>query len=446
MNTIHGSDVSLPSEQRLVRRVREALERGDFDGAERLCLDLLLRAPAHPDALGYVVQRALAAGRSEQALAASERALAAAPDAAPAYFHRGCAELALRLHAEACASFERALALDPTFALALFWRGAAEEALGRHDAALTTYFAALTAAQQTGVFEAAAQLSAEARARIEHGYDVVQGARAAVFDRALQPLRDAHGAAALARIQRGLDMYLGRIPREWPHPLQRPTFLLIPGLEPKPWFERERFPFLDTIEAETDAIRAEMLAVLTEASELRPYVDMRADAPAARIWSDLINSPRWSAYHLYRHGQRLEAHAQRCPRTIAALEAMPIMRIPDHSPEAMYSVLRPHTHIPPHTGVINGRLIVHLPLVVPPDCGMLRAGGEARPWVEGRCMVFDDSMAHEAWNDTDQTRVVLIFDIWNPLLSAVEQQAMAAAIDAIGQFHRRYGARDESHE
>jgi len=295
-------------------------------------------------------------------------------------------------------------------------------------------------AQETGVFDA------EAQHRIERGNPVVQAARAALFNRALQPPREAHGHAAIERIQRGLNMYLGKLPREWPHPLQRPTFLLIPGLEPKPWFERERFPFLDAIEAETDAIRAEMLAVLTEGSELEPTVAMREDAPAAKIWGGLLNSPRWSAYHLYRDGEPIEEHARRCPRTMAALDAMPIVRIPEHSPLAMFSVLRPRTHIPPHTGVINVRLIVHLPLVVPPDCGMLRAGGEARPWVEGRAMVFDDTIAHEAWNDTDETRVVLIFDIWNPLLTEVEQQAIVVAIGAIDQFRHRYGARDEWHE
>ena len=244
----------------------------------------------------------------------------------------------------------------------------------------------------------------------------------------LDALRRAHGAAAMARIQRAIDMHTGRIAQEWPHPQQRPAFLLLPGLEPRPWFEREEFPYLDSIERETDAIRAEMLAVLTERTDLKPYVDMPHDAPAARVWGDLIDNPRWSAYHFHRHGERIDAHHARCPRTSAALAALPLMHIPGHAPEAMFSVLSPRTRIPPHTGSINGRLICHLPLVVPPNCGALACADQPRPWVEGRCFVFDDSIKHEAWNDSDQTRVVLIFDLWNPQLTPADEKKLMEAM------------------
>ena len=106
----------------------------------------------------------------------------------------------------------------------------------------------------------------------------------------------------------------------------------------------------------------------------------------------------------------------------------------------MFSLLAPHTHIPPHTGVINGRLTVHLPLVVPPDCGALRAGEQAHAWEEGRCLVFDDSFVHEAWNDSPHLRAVLIFDIWHPALSAVEREALSAVITSLGEFNQRHGA------
>jgi aspartate beta-hydroxylase len=131
---------------------------------------------------------------------------------------------------------------------------------------------------------------------------------------------------------------------------------------------------------------------------------------------------------------------------VAVLESLPLMRIADHSPEILFSVLRPHTHIPPHTGVINGRLTVHLPLIVPENCGALRAGDEQRPWRIGECLVFDDSFVHEAWNDSDQTRVVLILDAWNPHLSEPEREALSTAIAELGAFHRRYGGDDPTHE
>ena len=125
---------------------------------------------------------------------------------------------------------------------------------------------------------------------------------------------------------------------------------------------------------------------------------------------------------------------------------MPLLHIPGHGPEALFSVLRPGTHIPPHTGVINGRLTVHLPLVVPPDCGALAVAQQPRGWEEGRCLVFDDSYVHEAWNQSAHTRVVLIFDVWNPALSPAECEALSIGIAALGDFNREHGATDPMRE
>ena len=61
----------------------------------------------------------------------------------------------------------------------------------------------------------------------------------------------------------------------------------------------------------------------------------------------------------------------------------------------------------------NTRLTCHLPLIVPPGCGF-RVGNEVREWVEGKLLVFDDTIEHEAWNDSGEDRVVLIFDIGGP--------------------------------
>ena len=97
--------------------------------------------------------------------------------------------------------------------------------------------------------------------------------------------------------------------------------------------------------------------------------------------------------------------------------------------------LAPHSHIPAHTGVTNTRLIVHLGLIVPPSC-RFRVGNETREWREGEAFVFDDSIEHEAWNDGDDLRVVLIFDIWNPNLSAAEREMVSAMMVAYADFYR----------
>ena len=392
-----------PPTYRLLRKIGKALERGEPGQAHSLCTELVAIRPDNVDALIFLGADACRSDRITDASELASRALAARPDDAIAQILLG------RCDADA-------------------------------DTKLRAYCDGLTRAADSNVLDRIAQMPVIGEI-VREAMDEVDRKRQSVIDAALAPVRAKFGADSIAKIDHAVDTYLGRKPVEWPHPLQRPTFMLVPGLPPQPWFEREQFPFLERIEAQTDAIREEMLAVLEDESRLSPYVDMRANAPAEPIWRALNRSPAWSAYHLYRYGERKDANCARCPRTIAALDSIPIMRIEGHSPEAMYSILRPRTAIPPHTGVINGRLTVHLPLVVPENCGKLVAGGEGRAWEVGKCLIFDDSMAHEAYNNSDQTRVVLIFDVWNPYLSEAEREGLAAAVAVIGAFNDRYGGR-----
>ena len=94
---------------------------------------------------------------------------------------------------------------------------------------------------------------------------------------------------------------------------------------------------------------------------------------------------------------------------------------PRYGPTAFFSILDAKTRIPPHCGVTNTRLIVHVPLVIPEGC-RFRVGSTTRPWRPGEAFVFDDTIEHEAWNDSDIPRAVLIFDIWNPYLSEAERE------------------------
>ncbi len=424
---------------RLVTQVREAIRRNDAPAAERLCVEILAHQPHREDALSYLILRALHDGETARACALAEQGLAGAPGSAQLHFHHGNAlHTAGELEA-AWTAFDRAYTCNPHMLIALLYRGEIEGALGRNDATMTTSVQALQQASKSGLLHSRGQLPPEFDARLSAAMVRVRAARGAALDEVLDPLRRRHGAAALDRVQRALDVHLDGVQPTWPHPLQRPTFLLIPDLTPQAWFEREEFPFLGVIEAATSVIREELLAVLADGAGLTPYVDMPANAPAAGHWRELNRSPRWSAYHLYRHGVRVHAHCARCPRTVALLDSLPILRLPEHAPEALFSVLEPNTHIPPHTGVINGRLTVHLPLIVPENCGALVVGGEARVWEPGRCLVFDDSFVHEALNHSAETRVVLIFDLWNPQLRAAEREALGESIAAIGRFNRRFG-------
>ena len=139
--------------------------------------------------------------------------------------------------------------------------------------------------------------------------------------------------------------------------------------------------------------------------------------------SNLLNDPRWSAYHLWQRGQELIDHTRHAPHTVAALASAPIPRITRWAPMIMFSLLRPGTHIEPHHGITNTRLICHLPIIAPDGCA-LRVGGSTRTWEEGKALIFDDSFEHEAWNRGSAIRVVLLFEIWRPDISLAERDEL----------------------
>jgi aspartate beta-hydroxylase len=197
-----------------------------------------------------------------------------------------------------------------------------------------------------------------------------------------------------------------------------------PFLPADEFFDRDQFPWFAELEAKTDAIRAEALALFANGgAAIRPYVRMEKGGPDT-IWSGLDGSLDWSACFLWEYGVRNDAVCAICPETAAALERLPQNHIPGKAPSAFFSLLKPGAHIPPHTGVTNTRAIIHLPLVVPEGC-RFRVGGETRIWREGEAFAFDDTIQHEAWNDSAEARIVLIFDVWNPHLSVEEQMLLS---------------------
>lgn len=254
---------------------------------------------------------------------------------------------------------------------------------------------------------------------------------------ALKSVQSRHPKSDLQRIQRAAEIFYGERERDSEMHGWNPGLIYIPGLQPRPWFEREEFDWVPQAEAATPRIREELLGVLQGMSGFSPYINMPHGSRSAEYWTTLNQSNNWSSFHFARYGMDIEENRRRCPATTALLDSLPLMRVPGYSPEPMFSVLRPGTRIPPHYGSANGRLTVHLPLIVPPDCGALKVMDEPRGWEEGRIMVFDDAMLHEAWNHSKETRVVLIFDIWNPQLSEAERDAFRSLLTKAQQFERR---------
>ena len=323
------------------------------------------------------------------------------------------------------AAITQALSIDPMDLVALILRAGLLERQGRRHEAALAYNAVVSVAPPLQRLHPDLQPAVSRAIAFHEAYTHECGA---FLDDALAPELAAHAGENLSRFRDALDTMLGRKKRyesqsaifHYPH---------LPAIE---FFERGEFPWLDSIEAATDAIRDEFLGVLKGEEGFTPYITYPPDVPHNQ-WVELNNSPRWSAFHLYKMGERIEANAARCPRTMQALAGAPQPKQPGRTPSAMFSLLKPHTRIPPHNGVTNTRLVVHLPLIVPPGCGF-RVGNETRAWVPGKAWVFDDTIEHEAWNDSDKLRVVLIFDIWHPHLSAAERLLVTALTAGLNQF------------
>jgi aspartate beta-hydroxylase len=211
--------------------------------------------------------------------------------------------------------------------------------------------------------------------------------------------------------------------------LQQPKYYYFPGLPQIQFYERGGFPWLDRVEAATADIRAELEEILREPGAFAPYVQGHANRPR-KDEMGMLNNPAWSAFYLWKNGEVVAENAARCPKTMQALEGAPLAHVPNRSPSVLFSLLRPGAHIPPHNGLVNTRLICHLPVIVPGRC-RFRVGNDTRDWVEGRAWAFDDTMEHEAWNGSDRTRVILLFDVWRPELSAEERALVVSLFEAI---------------
>jgi hypothetical protein len=328
------------------------------------------------------------------------------------------------------AAADEALKLDARSLPALLLKGECLERLGRPRRAAEAYGAALRFAP------AYERVAVELQPMLRRAQEVSQRVaheREAFLRAHMAEACGLHATHDLERFGEALEVVVGRkaIYR------QMPLLLFWPRLPAIQFYPRRQFPFLDAIEARFEAIRAELLDVLRDEDGVVPYIDIPDGSPTAQ-WSGLNRSPAWSAYHLIKDGLRDAAHFARCPATAAAVELACGPRIPGQNPTAMFSILRPRTRIPPHTGATNARLVVHLPLIVPERCGF-RVGNETRAWVSGKAWVFDDTIEHEAWNDSDAPRAILIFDIWNPHLSAAERALIPVLVEGMIAFRESEG-------
>ncbi|MDP3491624.1 MAG: aspartyl/asparaginyl beta-hydroxylase domain-containing protein [Hyphomonadaceae bacterium] len=410
----------------LVRQAEAAANAGQWAAAEKLWSDVRRRDPRNPKAAFGLGVHAMQRRDFSAAAALIEEAQQASPHDPFILLTLSRAKRNAGDETGEATAIERALAIDPYFLPALLAKAQRLERIGNQTAAAMFFRNAVKVAGAEAMWPEVLRPqmyhARDAAARHAHNHQ-------AELDAALAPMLSSLSRSQAERWREAASVMAGLTEPYHQHANQ----LHVPRLPAIPFYDRDMFPWAAELESRTEVIREELKAALADEQDFQPYIKLRPGQPVDQ-WRDLNQSARWSHYGLWRNGQPDEAHLAKCPETRRALEMIDMAEIAGLCPNAMFSALAPHTEIPPHTGETNARLVAHLPLVVPEKC-TYRVGFEHRTWTEGQLLVFDDTIEHTARNDSDELRIILIFDVWNPLLAAEERDVVRALASATRAFN-----------
>lgn|SRR5262245_14894359 len=227
-------------------------------------------------------------------------------------------------------------------------------------------------------------------------------------------LKRKYGNDALARV----DALLTRQGKR--DPFQEGAKFVMPDLPSKPWHDPYEYPELRKIVGKLESlhpvIKEEIVSAISREgtlTEYRHYLKSQKD---------------WKALYIYKRGPIKESFTL-CPHTARYLTEdldswiCPLL-------EMHFSILEPGAHIPPHSDLWNFSLNLHLAVKIPDHC-RIRVGNETRSWQEGKCLLFDYTYEHEAWNESSERRICLLADIWNPGLTIPEREGITVLINSL---------------
>ncbi len=388
-----------------------------------------MNLPPSVEAMAGEATRAFAQQRYAEAAAGYERCAALMPQAPVFHFNLGTAREKAGDLNRAVSAYLAAWRLNPKDARLALFAGAALEAAGRREDAATLFSIGDDLDPAVRGAKDRPDLDPEIRRRSATADRVMREHFTRLHERAVDEFARRGAGTGLPRVRGAIWVQTHDVPVVFRTPGQRPSLFYMPELPAREFTPRDELPWAAAIEAHTAAIRDEYLAAVAGGAQHAPYVEAGARSP---IWRELRGNPDWSALHLYKLAEEMPL-ARRFPKTLQAIEAADVVRIDGRPMELFFSRLKPGAHIPPHHGIANNRITVHLPLIVPGDCE-IRVGGGRHRWREGEIMAFDDSFEHEAWNRGTETRIVLLFEIWRPEIGAAERDELTALFEAVGAF------------
>jgi aspartate beta-hydroxylase len=416
--------------------------RNEILRAEAIYQAVLRRAPGQADASQRLAHLALRRGQAATAVNLLEFALRLQPAHPQLSIDLAVALANADDLPAAISSLQASLARTPDNPPAWLLLGQLQDSAGDRLDALKAWYQAITRAQRAGSWKDQETTPLHLLDAVVDAIAAVRQGRRELFFAVLDSARRQFGAEALTRVERALTGYL----REWDStpadPRQRPKFFFFPGLPNSPYHDPALQPWASQLIEAFPRIRADALRVLDEDRRLPNFIP--ADARVEDYVSGAGAAPSWEAFFFYRRGTRFAANHERCPATSAVLESIELCRIADQAPEILFSILKPGSHINPHHGVSNVRLVMHLPLSVPHSCALNLVDHGEHHWQEGRLVMFDDTYLHEAWNRSEETRIVLLMDCWNPHLTEAEKIAVKELIETISGLHESSWTRKPS--
>ena len=320
---------------------------------------------------------------------------------------------------------DRLLAIAPGAILGLIWKADSLSQRGELRQASSHYAAALRAANEAGELPQATVRDLD---RVERELNEIRRTYGWHLDKHLRS-KGITPENCSSQFRETFAILAGT--HEPQIELQRPTMLYYPGLPQRPYYEVEYFEWAGEFEAAADDVRTEFEAVRQDPGALQALGERAEDDDSDGGGAEGV--PSLSTYLLWAEGSPVNDHLDRCPRTAALLEKLSRPRIPNRSPMAAFWRFAPETRIDPRHGMLNCRLICHLPLIVSDRCGVT-VNGQRREWQPGKLVIFDDSIEHEIWNEGNSEAIVLLFDIARPEIGENDYEAIAALFEGVDSF------------
>ena len=173
----------------------------------------------------------------------------------------------------------------------------------------------------------------------------------------------------------------------------------------QPIINNNNFAFVKVIEENWNSIYDELMEILKYRDLIPSFHEISKEQYKISI------GKKWKTFAFFSFGYKFKYNCAYAPNTTKLLEDIPNLQ------SAWFSAIAPGYHIPKHKGITRGILRGHLGLSIPKiskECFMDIDNNRIH-WEQGKILVFDDTFEHAVWNNTDQERIVLLFDFDRPM-------------------------------